>query len=76
MMVNGDFTRVVEANFHERKRSSSAAKQDRAATSATIMLQQVGFHDVSNLLGGLRRHARSNRKNQRSGLGEFPAAGQ
>ena len=43
MMVNGDFTRVVEANFHERKRSSSAAKQDRAPTSATIMLQQVGF---------------------------------
>jgi rhodanese-related sulfurtransferase len=52
MMVNSDFVRVVEANFPREKKIILGCQAGPRSTSAANMLQQVGFHDVSNLLGG------------------------
>ena len=76
MIVNSDFIRVVEANLQREKRIILGCQAGPRSTSAANMLQQVGFQDVSNLLGGFTGMRGSNRINQRSGLGEFRAAGQ
>ena len=52
MMVNSDFVRVVEANFPREKKIILGCQAGPRSTSAANMLQQAGFQDVSNLLGG------------------------
>ena len=52
MMVNSDFIRVVEANFPREKKIIVGCQAGPRSTSAANMLQQVGYRDVSNLLGG------------------------
>ena len=52
MIVNSDFTRVVEANFSREKKIILGCQAGPRSTSAANMLQQAGFQDVSNLLGG------------------------
>ncbi len=52
MMVNSDFVRVVEANFPRDKKIIVGCQAGPRSTSAANMLQQAGFQDVSNLLGG------------------------
>jgi rhodanese-related sulfurtransferase len=52
MMVNRDFIRVVEANFPREKTIIVGCQAGPRSTSAANMLQQAGFQDVSNLLGG------------------------
>ena len=52
MMVNRDFVRVVEANFPREKKIILGCQAGPRSTSAANMLQQAGFQDVSNLLGG------------------------
>jgi rhodanese-related sulfurtransferase len=52
MMLNSDFVRVVEANFPREKKIILGCQAGPRSTSAANMLQQVGFHDVSNLLAG------------------------
>ncbi len=52
MMVNSDFIRVVEANFPREKKIILGCQAGPRSTSAANMLQQAGFQDVSNLLGG------------------------
>jgi rhodanese-related sulfurtransferase len=52
MMVNSDFVRVVEANFPREKKIIVGCQAGPRSTSAANMLQQAGFQDVSNLLGG------------------------
>jgi rhodanese-related sulfurtransferase len=52
MVVNSDFIRVVEANFPREKKIILGCQAGPRSTSAANMLQQAGFQDVSNLLGG------------------------
>jgi rhodanese-related sulfurtransferase len=52
MMVNSDFVKVVEANFPREKKIIVGCQAGPRSTSAANMLQQAGFQDVSNLLGG------------------------
>jgi hypothetical protein len=51
MMVNSDFIRVVEASFPREKDHPRLPSSSRS-TSAANMLQQAGYQDVANLLGG------------------------
>lgn len=52
MMLNSDFIKVVEANFPREKKIILGCQAGPRSTSAAHMLQQAGFQDVSNLLGG------------------------
>ena len=52
IMVNSDFIRVVEANFPREKKIILGCQAGPRSTSAASMLQQAGFQDLSNLLGG------------------------
>jgi rhodanese-related sulfurtransferase len=52
MMVNSDFVKVVEANFPRDKMIIVGCQAGPRSTAAANMLQQAGFQDVSNLLGG------------------------
>ena len=52
MVVNSDFVKVVEANFPREKKIIVGCQAGPRSTSAANMLQQAGFQDVTNLLGG------------------------
>ena len=52
MMMNADFVKVVEANFlHEKKIIVGCQAGPRSAAAAGF-LQQAGFQDISNMIGG------------------------
>lgn len=52
MTVNSEFVKVVEANFPREKKIIVGCQAGPRSTAAANMLQQAGFQDVSNLLGG------------------------
>jgi rhodanese-related sulfurtransferase len=52
MMVNADFVKVVEANFPREKKIIVGCQAGPRSNAAAGLLQQAGFQDVSNLLGG------------------------
>jgi rhodanese-related sulfurtransferase len=52
MMMNTDFVKVVEANFPREKKVIVGCQAGPRSTAAANLLQQAGFQDVSNLLGG------------------------
>lgn len=52
MMVNSDFVRVVEANFPREKKLIVGCQAGPRSNAAARLLQDAGFHDVSNMLGG------------------------
>jgi len=52
MMVNNDFVKVVEANFPREKKIIVGCQAGPRSTAASNLLQQAGFQDVSNMLGG------------------------
>jgi rhodanese-related sulfurtransferase len=52
MMVNSDFVKVVEANFPREKKIIVGCQAGPRSTAAANLLQQAGYQDVSNLLGG------------------------
>jgi rhodanese-related sulfurtransferase len=52
MMVNADFVKVVEGNFPHEKTIIVGCQAGPRSTAAAGMLQQAGFQDVSNMLGG------------------------
>ena len=52
MMVNGDFVKVVEANFPREKKIIVGCQAGPRSNAAAGLLQQAGFQDVSNMLGG------------------------
>src|SRR5499426_789114 len=52
MMVNADFVKVVEANFPHHKQIIVGCQAGPRSNAATGLLQQAGFQDVSNMLGG------------------------
>ena len=52
MMANADFVKVVEANFSREKKIIVGCQAGPRSTAASRMLDQAGFQDVANLLGG------------------------
>jgi rhodanese-related sulfurtransferase len=52
MMVNEDFVAVVEANFPHDKKIIVGCQAGPRSSAAAGLLQQAGFQDVSNMLGG------------------------
>jgi rhodanese-related sulfurtransferase len=52
MMVNPDFVKVVEANFPREKKLIVGCQAGPRSNAAAGLLEQAGFQDVSNMLGG------------------------
>ena len=52
MMVNADFVKVVEVNFARDKKIVVGCQAGPRSNAAANLLQQAGFQDVSNMLGG------------------------
>jgi rhodanese-related sulfurtransferase len=52
MMANPDFVKVVEANFPRDKKIIVGCQAGPRSTAASRMLEQAGFQDISNMLGG------------------------
>ena len=52
MMANPDFVSVVEKNFSKDKKIIVGCQAGPRSTAASRMLEQAGFQDISNMLGG------------------------
>ena len=52
MMANPDFVSVVEKNFSKDKKIIVGCQAGPRSTAAARMLEQAGYQDVSNMLGG------------------------
>lgn len=52
MMVNSDFVKVVEAHFPREKKIVVGCQAGPRSNAAAGLLQQAGFQDVANMLGG------------------------
>jgi rhodanese-related sulfurtransferase len=52
MMANADFVKVVEANFSRERKIIVGCQAGPRSTAASRMLDQAGYQDVSNMLGG------------------------
>jgi rhodanese-related sulfurtransferase len=52
MVMNSDFVKVVETNFPRDKKIIVGCQAGPRSTAAAGLLQQAGFQDVSNMLGG------------------------
>ena len=52
MMVNPDFVKVVQANFTHDKKVIVGCQAGPRSNAAAGLLQQTGYQDVSNMLGG------------------------
>ena len=52
MMANPDFVKVVEANFAHDKKIIVGCQAGPRSTAAARMLDQAGYQDISNMLGG------------------------
>ena len=52
MMMNSDFVKVVEANFAHDKKIIVGCQAGPRSNAAAGLLQQAGYQDVANLIGG------------------------
>ena len=52
MMANADFVKVVEGNFAHDKKIIVGCQAGPRANAAGNLLQQAGYQDISNMLGG------------------------
>lgn len=52
MVMNSDFVKVVEANFARDKKIIVGCQAGPRSNAAAGLLQQAGFQDISNMLGG------------------------
>ena len=52
MMMNNDFVKVVQAHFPPDKKIIVGCQAGPRANAAAGLLQQAGFQDISNMLGG------------------------
>ena len=52
MTVNSDFVKVVEGNFPRDKKIIVGCQAGPRSTAAARMLDQAGYQDISNMLGG------------------------
>lgn len=52
MVVNPDFVRVVEGHFPREKKIIVGCQAGPRSNAAAGLLQQAGYQDVSNMVGG------------------------
>jgi rhodanese-related sulfurtransferase len=52
MMMNNDFVKVIQAHFPRDKKIIVGCQAGPRANAAAGLLQQAGFKDISNMLGG------------------------
>jgi rhodanese-related sulfurtransferase len=52
MMMNTDFVKVVEANFARDKKIIVGCQAGPRSTAAAGLLQQAGYQDIANVIGG------------------------
>ena len=52
MIINHNFVRVVEKNFSKDKKIIVGCQAGPRSNAAAGMLQQAGYQDVSNVIGG------------------------
>ena len=52
MIMNADFVRVVETNFPKEKKIILGCQAGPRSNAAAGLLQQAGYQDVSNMVGG------------------------
>ena len=52
MVMNADFVKVVESNFSKEKKIIVGCQAGPRSNAAAGLLQQAGYQDVSNMLGG------------------------
>jgi rhodanese-related sulfurtransferase len=52
MVMNADFVKVVEANFPHDKKIIVGCQAGPRSNAAAGFLQQAGFQDISNMIGG------------------------
>jgi rhodanese-related sulfurtransferase len=52
MILNANFVNVVEKNFSKEKKIIVGCQAGPRSNAAAGLLQQAGFQDVSNVLGG------------------------
>ncbi len=52
MMMNADFVKVVEAHFPQDKKIIVGCQAGPRSNAAAGLLQQAGYLDVSNMVGG------------------------
>ena len=52
MMMNADFVKVVEANFAHDTKIVVGCQAGPRSNAAASFLQQAGFTNVSNMVGG------------------------
>jgi rhodanese-related sulfurtransferase len=52
MVVNENFVRIVQANFPQDKKIILGCQAGPRSNTAAGLLQQSGFQDVSNMIGG------------------------
>lgn len=52
MILNPDFVNVVEKNFSKDKKIIVGCQAGPRSTAAARMLEQAGFQDISNMVGG------------------------
>ena len=52
MAMNQDFVRIVEGQFPKDKKIIVGCQAGPRSDAAARLLQEAGYHDVSNMLGG------------------------
>jgi rhodanese-related sulfurtransferase len=52
MVMNADFVKVVEGHFPKDKKINVGCQAGPRSNAAAGLLQQAGYQDVSNMLGG------------------------
>jgi rhodanese-related sulfurtransferase len=52
MVMNGDFVKVVESNFPKEQKIIVGCQAGPRSNAAAGLLQQAGYRDVSNMVGG------------------------
>jgi rhodanese-related sulfurtransferase len=52
MVANAEFVKVVEANFPREKKIVVGCQAGPRSNAAARMLDQAGYRDISNMLGG------------------------
>jgi rhodanese-related sulfurtransferase len=52
MIMNADFVRVVETNFPKEKKIILGCQAGPRSNAAAGLLQQAGYQDISNMVGG------------------------
>jgi rhodanese-related sulfurtransferase len=52
MIMNSDFLKIVEANFDHSKKIIVGCQAGPRSNAAAGVLQQAGYQDVANMIGG------------------------